>query len=267
MIDFESFRNGVWGMTGRPDIPIAPYLTTALGAISRSGQYAEDLITVYYDVCKDAFTELPGPAYGKLAGWRIAGFDAAPPEGLSVRRVHSGTVEYHTDPDLWGNEPTTLLSATRAGELNRLMRECGGQPAISYAAGHAQVLVPETKWRGLKGGELHPVTVGITLLTSNESRGWNWADYESGGGATGSMGLNTPEYAEATPTPVMVADYIWQLESCLDLVTLGTAAGILRYAGQEREGMQMYQEFILGLRQYSRDRADELVDDQNALGF
>lgn len=267
MIDFEEFREGVWGMTGRPDVPLAPYLTSTLADICRSGVYPEDVITIYYELCGDAFTELPHPAYHRLSGWRIAGFSAPPPRGLSFRRIHSGTLEYHTDSDNWGNEPLTLLSSTQPHELNRLMRECGGKPAITYAAGHAQLLVPAANWREISKDERSPVSLSMTMLTSNESRGWNWAsDY---GNATGSQGGNWAEGEpeDVTPSPVVDEEYIWQIESCLDLVTLGTAAGVLRFAGQEKEGLQMYQEFLLGIRQYSRDRADDLVEAQNALGY
>lgn len=268
MISLESFRDGLWGMTGRPDIPIAPYLATTLATICRSGNYPEDIITVYSNTCSDGFSELPGPGYHKLAGWHLGAFPLPAPDGLSVRRVLNGNLEFDLDDQRWGELPIVLLSSTKPQDINRMMRECGIQPAITYAAGTAQVLIPPTMWRSnAPEGYYDTLGVSLVMLTSNESRGWNWADPDGMGEATGTKGLSSENPDTVEPWVMEDSSYIWQLESCLDLVTLGTAASILRFAGQEREGALMYQEFLINLRQYSKDRADDLVEAQNALGF
>ncbi len=268
MISFESFREGLWGMTGRPDIPVGPYLASTLAAICRSGNYPEDIITVYSNSCSDGFSELPAPGYHRLAGWRLGAFQMPAPDGLSVRRVLNGQLEFDLDEERWGEEPLVLLSSTEPQALNRMMRECGAKPALTYAAGSAQVLVPPNLWRSeAPDGYYDTVGLSLVMLTSNESRGWNWANPQGTGEATGTKGLsgNNPDAVE--PWVMEDSSYIWQLESCLDLVTLGTAASMLRFAGQEREGALMYQEFLISLRRYSADRADDLVEAQNALGF
>lgn len=256
MISLNDFKTAVWGMTGRPDVPISPYLASTLAAICRSGNYPEDLITVAVQVSNDDFNEFVGPAYGRLSGGAYAVVDAPMPEGLSARRLLTSELSF-SDGDTYEPLDYVVLDSIPTENLAEMLRKCNNKASIYYAAGEVSIILPPHVWSRLRylGSDFY-VSLTITSLTSNESRGWNWA---GGSGATGTTGDRWNTGSVVFPRPVGNSDYIWQLESCIDLVTLGTSAGILRFAGQEREGALMYQEFLISLRRYAADRADSLA--------
>lgn len=256
MIELSDFTNAVWGMTGRPDVPISPYLASTLAAICRSGNYPEDLITVAVSIDSDDFSELVGPSYGRLSGGASAIVSAPMPEGLSARRLLTSDLAF-ADGNTYEPLDYAVLDSIPSHNLAEMLRKCNNKASIYYAAGEVSILLPPHEWSRLKhlGSDFH-VNLTLTALTSNEARGWNWG---GGYGATGTVGDNWDTGSVIFPSPVGHDNYIWQLESCIDLVTLGTSAGILRFAGQEREGALMYQEFLISLRRYAADRADLLA--------
>lgn len=243
-------------MTGRPDVPISPYLASTLAAICRSGNYPEDLITIAVGVRSRDFKELVGPSYGRLSGGASAVVAAPMPEGLSARRLLTSDLAF-SDGNTYEPLDYVVLDSIPTHNLAEMLRKCNNKASIYYAAGEVSILLPPHEWSRLShlGSDFH-VSLTITTLTSNESRGWNWA---GGEGATGTTGNSQNTSTVLFPDPVKSSRYIWQLESCIDLVTLGTSAGILRFAGQEREGALMYQEFLISLRRYAADRADLLA--------
>lgn len=256
MINLDDFTTAVWGMTGRPDVPISPYLASTLATICRSGNYPEDLITIAVQVSNDDFNELVGPSYGRLSGGASAIVSAPMPEGLSARRLLTSDLAF-SDGNTYEPIDYVVLDSIPTENLSEMLRKCNNKASIYYAAGEVSIILPPHEWSKLShiGSDFH-VSLTITALTSNESRGWNWA---GGSGATGTTGDSWNTGSVMFPSPVDNRDYIWQLESCIDLVTLGTSAGILRFAGQEREGALMYQEFLISLRRYAADRADLLA--------
>ena len=243
-------------MTGRPDVPISPYLASTLAAICRSGNYPEDLITIAVHVSLDDFNELVGPAAGRLSGGATVVVDAPMPEGLSARRLLTSDLSF-SDGNTYEPLDYVVLDSIPTESLSEMLRKCNNKASIYYAAGEVSIILPPHEWSRLShiGPDFY-VHLTITALTSNESRGWNWG---GGNGATGTAGDNWNSGSVMFPRPVQSRNYIWQLESCIDLVTLGTSAGILRFAGQEREGALMYQEFLISLRRYAADRADSLA--------
>lgn len=256
MISLEDFRDAVWGMTGRPDVPISPYLANALAAICRSGNYPEDLITIAANASYSDFEELTGPTYGRVAGGAHATVAAPMPGGLSARRLLTSDLAFW-DGDTYESLDYVVLDSIPTHNLAEMMRKCNNKASIYYAAGEVAILLPPHVWSRLSSlGSDFQIQLTLTALTSNESRGWNWA---GGNGATGTKGDSWSSGSVMFPRPVQDGEFIWQLESCIDLVTLGTSAGILRFAGQEREGALMYQEFLISLRRYAADRADLLA--------
>lgn len=256
MIKLGDFTDAVWGMTGRPDVPISPYLASTLATICRSGNYPEDLITIAVNVNLNDFNELSGQSYGRLSGGASAVVSAPMPEGLSSRRLLTSDLAF-TDGNTYETIDYVVLDSIPTENLAEMLRKCNNKASIYYAAGEASIILPPHEWGRLSnlGSDFH-VGLTITALTSNESRGWNWA---GGKGATGTTGDSWGSGMVEFPSPVGHRNFIWQLESCIDLVTLGTSAGILRFAGQEREGALMYQEFLISLRRYAADRADLLA--------
>lgn len=256
MIRLDDFTTAVWGMTGRPDVPISPYLASTLATICRSGSYPEDLITIAVNVDLADFNELEGPSYGRLAGGASAIVSAPMPVGLSARRLLTSDLAF-SDGNTYEPLDYVVLDSIPTHNLAEMLRKCNNKASIYYAAGEVSIILPPHEWSRLRhtGSDFY-VHLTITALTSNESRGWNWA---GGKGATGTTGGSWDNGSVMFPRPVQGRDYIWQLESCIDLVTLGTSAGILRFAGQEREGALMYQEFLISLRRYAADRADSLA--------
>ena len=256
MIRLSDFTTAVWGMTGRPDVPISPYLASTLAAICRSGNYPEDLITIAVGVRNTGFKKLVGPSYGRLAGGASATVRAPMPPGLSARRLLTSDLAF-SDGNTYGPLDYVVLDSVPTHNLAEMLRKCNNRASIYYAAGEVSIILPPHEWSRLSHlGSDFRVDLTLTTLTSNESRGWNWA---GGEGATGTTGNRRNTDSEMFPSEVGNPDYIWQLESCIDLVTLGTSAGILRFAGQEREGALMYQEFLISLRRYAADRADLLA--------
>lgn len=256
MISLDDFKTAVWGMTGRPDVPISPYLASTLATICRSGNYPEDLITIAVDTYSMDFEELIGPSYGRVAGGATAIVPAPMPEGLSSRRLLTSDLAF-SDGDTYEPLDYVVLDSIPTHNLAEMLRKCNNKASIYYAAGEVAILLPPHEWSRLRSlGPDSQVHLTLTALTSNESRGWNWA---GGQGATGTVGDSWSTGSAIFPNPVGNYDFIWQLESCIDLVTLGTSAGILRFAGQEREGALMYQEFLISLRRYAADRADLLA--------
>ena len=256
MISLDDFTTAVWGMTGRPDVPISPYLASTLAAICLSGNYPEDLITIAVDVRSRDFNELVGPSYGRLSGGVSAIVPAPMPKGLSSRRLLTSDLAF-TDGNTYETIDYVVLDSIPTHNLAEMLRKCNNKASIYYAAGEVSIILPPHEWSRLShlGSDFY-VDLTITALTSNESRGWNWA---GGEGATGTTGNSHNTSRAEFPKAVRSSSYIWQLESCIDLVTLGTSAGILRFAGQEREGALMYQEFLISLRRYAADRADLLA--------
>ncbi len=256
MISLDDFKAAVWGMTGRPDVPISPYLANTLAAICRSGNYPEDLITISPNARYSDFEELTGPSYGRVAGGATATVAAPMPAGLSSRRLLTSDLAF-SDGDTYEPIDYVVLDSIPTHNLAEMLRKCNNKASIYYAAGEVAILLPPHEWGRLSSlGSGFQVHLTLTALTSNESRGWNWA---GGEGATGTVGDSRRPGYVMFPRPAGSSDFIWQLESCIDLVTLGTSAGILRFAGQEREGALMYQEFLISLRRYAADRADLLV--------
>ena len=256
MISLNDFKTAVWGMTGRPDVPISPYLASTLAAICRSGNYPEDLITIAANARYSDFEELTGPTYGRVSGGAHAIVSAPMPKGLSSRRLLTSDLAF-SDGDTYEPLDYVVLDSIPTHNLAEMLRKCNNKASIYYAAGEAAILLPPHEWARLRSlGSDFQVQLTITALTSNESRGWNWA---GGEGATGTVGGEWHGGSAMFPSPVNNSEFIWQLESCIDLVTLGTSAGILRFAGQEREGALMYQEFLISLRRYAADRADSLA--------
>ncbi len=242
MIDLSDFTTAVWGMTGRPDVPMSPYLASTLATICRSGNYPEDLITIAVQVSSDDFNDFVGPSYGRLSGGAAAIVSAPMPDGLSARRLLTSDLSF-SDGDTYEPLDYVVLDSIPTENLAEMLRKCNNKASIYYAAGEVSIILPPHEWSRLShiGPDFY-VHLTITALTSNESRGWNWA---GGYGATGTTGNNWNSSSVIFPSPVQGSYYIWQLESCIDLVTLGTSAGILRFAGQEREGGLMYQEFLI----------------------
>lgn len=256
MISLGDFTTAVWGMTGRPDVPISPYLASTLAAICRSGNYPEDLITIAADAYYSDFAELTGPSYGRVAGGATATVSVPMPQGLSSRRLLTSDLAF-SDGNTYEPIDYVVLDSIPTHNLAEMLRKCNNKASIYYAAGEVAILLPPHEWGRLSSlGSDFQVHLTITALTSNESRGWNWA---GGRGATGTVGDSWNTGTVMFPSPAGHRNFIWQLESCIDLVTLGTAAGILRFAGQEREGALMYQEFLISLRRYAADRADLLA--------
>lgn len=59
----------------------------------------------------------------------------------------------------------------------------------------------------------------------------------------------------------------WQNEACPELVILGTAAKILRFAGHTAEGDRLHMEFLQGLRQFKGTRQDQMLQYPGAVVY
>lgn len=59
----------------------------------------------------------------------------------------------------------------------------------------------------------------------------------------------------------------WQREACRELVIVGTAAKILRFAGHIAEGDRLHMEFLTGLRQFKATRQDQMLQYPGAVVY
>lgn len=263
MITYNSFKEQIVSLTGRPDIGVAPHLIKTLAAICRSGEFPEDAYTLRFEQVGTwrEPPELPGALeyIGNLGSL-----------GLSVRRLLSFRIDFL---DMWeGTEiDFVVLPAGDIRSIHKVARECPNKGLVYYSMGDIRILLPSistTLKKHLLDGRVVAEFVS-TFLTSNENFGWEFCTYYETSEYDRPVGLGENHWNPAFidyEFPISIP-FIWQLEACLDLVLLGTAASILRYAGHEEEARLMHGDFLIGLRQYAADRANTMVLNEGALGF
>lgn len=263
MIGYEQFKNQLIALTGRPDLAVAPYLIKTLATISRSGEFAEDMVAMTLQVYADKFDPIEPPVTGYV--YRD---DIALPHYYSLRRLLTARLVGDIGNYEWAE--LTVANSTTLESLERLALRCPANNGHVYMADGSFILYVPAKNTGMaeliaREAELE---IDLVLSTSNEKRAWTFCGEETGwealyNPAVATTGqLHMPAFAEAEE-----ARYIWQMNACLDLVLYGTAASQLRFAGHDKEAQLLYGEFLTGLRQFKADRDNQLVTNEGALGF
>ena len=263
MIEYIGFSEQLIALTGRPDLPVAPYLMKTLATISRSGEFAEDMVSITYEAYHGDFYD-----YGDHSVTIEYRHNIAPAWYYSLRRLLSARITYNNS--LGEFHDLTVASSTTLEALNKLAWRCPPNKGIAYMAdGTLRIFIPKA------GGDLARVLatgtdpwINLVLSTSNEKRAWAFCP-----GEVYRSQVSNPWVADDVPTsePTFAdaegPDYIWQMNAFLDLVLYGTAASQLRFAGHERESQLLYGEFLTGLRQFKADRDNQLASNEGALGF
>lgn len=281
MISSEAFSDMIHQMTGRPDIRPVPYFINTLASICRSGEYPEDTISVIVQLQPDDIYETGG-YYNVPPDWITARVAVQTPVGLTVRRikhVRMSVESFYPGTDSQLLDVQELVVATPA-DLYKELQRCERVPRFYWVADTLCFYAPVSMLSKdvLAGGD-GIVSFEVTLLTSNQNRGFYYFNelstnlvgpvegYSRYHWDSKETGIDLPEAMMANRSEVEYGEsVIWQLDACLDLVTLGVCSGILRFAGQEKEGLIMYQEYLTSLRAFKTDRANALLDHRLAVG-
>lgn len=281
MISSEAFSDMIHQMTGRPDIRPVPYFINTLASICRSGEYPEDTISVLIRLDPNDIYETDG-YYNAPPDWITARVTVQAPIGLTIRRikhVRMSVESLSAGADIPLLDVQELVVATPA-DLYKELQRCERVPRFYWVADTLCFYAPVSMMSkdALVRGD-SAITFEVTLLTSNQNRGFYYfrahisdldGPVEGYGGSNSNSNLalvDLPDAMYSNQYEVMEGHgTIWQLDACLDLVTLGVCSGILRFAGQEKEGLLMYQEYLMALRTFKTDRANALLDHRLAVG-